>query len=163
MKSILAAILLAITPIPATAGSWDDIESLTELIRGTGTQIVSSNCTEDLNRKGLHGFYVLDKDQKIDHLVFCTENVNTKDPNAVWEVLSHESTHIMQACHGGPILRDSFLPRAMRELQTFAPHYYALVRDDYANDHQRMELEAFSMELQEPAAVIETFKEFCYQ
>lgn len=69
----------------------------------------------------------------------------------------------MQACNGGPIVSDFCIPRVLRSLQTFAPHYYKLVTEDYTNEHQRLELEAFDMELQEPHLVIQTFKELCYK
>lgn len=161
MKHLLAVLLLVITPFPALAASWTDINAMSDLVERTGTKIVQSNCAKELSKEGFQGFYIYSKEQNLDHLVYCTENLDTNDPDAVWEVLSHEGTHIMQACFGESILKDEYVPRILRHLQTFAPHYYKLIQEDYANEHQRLELEAFYMELQEPSVVMDFFKSSC--
>ena len=84
------------------------------------------------------------------------------DPDAVWEVLVHEATHVMQACYAGPILKDTYIPRVLRELQETAPHYYAYLQQ-YRGDHKRVELEAFWMELRTPAVAMEFMNKYCYR
>ena len=59
------------------------------------------------------------------------------DSDAVWEVVSHEATHVMQACNSGPVIKDSMVPRVLRELQETAPHYYATLQG-YRGDHKRL-------------------------
>ena len=51
----------------------------------------------------------------------------------------------------------------MRNLKSFAPHYYKLVSEDYSSEDQRLELEAYDMELEEPSSVIELFKHYCFE
>jgi hypothetical protein len=87
--------------------------------------------------------------------------VNLGDVDAVWEVMAHESTHIMQACTGSTAIPDERMPRTYRELQTMAPHYAKLVGRSYASADQRLEAEAFWMELQTPQVVIELFQSNC--
>ena len=83
------------------------------------------------------------------------------DPDAVWEVLVHEATHVMQACYGGPVMKDSYVPRVLRELQETAPHYYATLQQ-YRGDHKRIELEAFWMELRTPQVAADWMLTYCY-
>ena len=68
----------------------------------------------------------------------------------------------MQACMGGPVLNDKYVPRVLRELQETAPHYYRLLQD-YRGDHKRLEMEAFWMELRTPATVMKMFEKACYE
>ena len=148
---------LAITA-PVNATSWTDINTLTDLIKQTGTTVEARVC----NREGLQGYYHFDPDQDIDLLVVCKDNVDMSDSDAVWEVVSHEATHVMQACMGGPVLKDSYVPRVLRELQETAPHYYQTLQQ-YRGDHKRVELEAFWMELRAPDVVHEFLDRSCFE
>jgi len=80
---------------------------------------------------------------------------------AVWEVMAHESTHIMQACTGSTAIADELMPRTFRELRTMAPHYAKLIDGSYPVNDQRLEAEAFWMELQTPPSVIGLFRNLC--
>lgn len=156
IKSILAVVAGLAVAMPAQAASWKDINLLTELVAGTGTEVKVDDCED-----GIHGFYQYNKEKGIDLLMICKNSVDMQDPDAVWETLVHESTHVMQACYGGPITKDTYLPRMLRELQTLAPHYYRILQQ-YPDGHKRLEVEAFWMELRAPQVSIDWIKNFCY-
>ena len=158
IKKILAAVAGLAVAMPVQAASRSDFETLVGLVEGTGTEISIRNC----ERPNVHGYYQYNKDQGIDLMVICKNSVDMSDPDAVWEVLVHESTHVMQACNGGPILKDTYVPRVLRELQETAPHYYSILQQ-YPGSHKRNELEAFWMELRAPHIPIQWMRDFCYQ
>lgn len=143
-------------PRSALASSVEDISQLESLINASGTEtLVSSHCPANHA-----GFYENDG-KRVNRLVICRRNVDMKDLDAVWEVLAHEATHIMQACSGGAVLADAQMPRTYRELQTMAPHYAKLINAAYSSSDQRLEAEAFWMELQTPQRVLEMFRSSC--
>ena len=154
--SVIAGLAFAI-PAPAFATGWQDISRLKELVSGSGTKVLLQNCTES----GIYGYYEYNQSTNVDTLVICSNTVDRKDPDAVWETLAHEATHAMQACAGGPIVEDELVPRMLRELQEFTPHYYRILMK-YSSSQKRFELEAFWMELRHPKFVIDTFTKFCY-
>jgi hypothetical protein len=141
---------------PAEAASLEDIRQLEVLINATGvvTQ-VSDQCPANHA-----GFYERDNEGR-HRLVLCRNVVNLADVEAVWEVMAHESTHIMQACTGGPAIADESMPRTYRELRTRAPHYAKLIDFGYPSSDQRLEAEAFWMELQDPQTVINLVRTLC--
>ena len=103
----------------------------------------------DCGDRKAYGYYQFDQAKNIDKLVVCANTTDMSDPDEVWEVLAHEATHTMQACAGGPVIPDKYVPRVLRELQEVAPHYYRLL-NEYNGHHKRIELEAFWMELRTP-------------
>lgn len=142
--------------LPARAASLEDIRQLENLINASGTEtIVSSNCPPN------HAGYYENDGKSIDRLVICRRNVDMGDIEAVWEVMAHEATHIMQSCTGTTAIADAQMPRTYRELQTLAPHYAKLISSQYRSAEQRLEAEAFWMELQTPALVMELFRRNC--
>ena len=153
--SVLAGLTLA---MPASATSWTDVNQLLGLVEQTGTTVSVRDC----ERQGVMGFYRFDKANNIDLLAICKNAVDISDPDAVWEVAAHEATHVVQACYGGPVIKDSMVPRVLRELQETAPHYYATLQG-YRGDHKRVELEAFWMELRTPAIVMDWVKTYCFK
>ena len=157
VKQIFALIAGLVIAAPASATSWQDINTLENLVAGTGTSVEALDCETE----GYYGYYRFDKSEGIDELVICKNTVDFSDPDEVWETLAHEATHTMQACKGGPILPDKYVPRVLRELQETAPHYYKLLQT-YSGDHKRFELEAFWMELRAPSQVMGLFKASCY-
>ena len=157
IKAIIATLAGLAIASPASATSWSDVNELQDLVTGTGTKIQKLDCPN-----GTMGFYQFDKANKIDRLVYCKNNVDMNDPDAVWEVLVHEATHVMQACYGGPVMKDTFVPRVLRELQETAPHYYATLQE-YRGDHKRIEIEAFWMELRTPQVATDWMITYCYQ
>jgi len=143
-------------PCSALATSMEDIRQLESLIQAGGTEtVVSLDCPANHA-----GFYENDG-RRINRLVICRRNVDFADLDAVWEVLAHEATHVMQACTGGSALADEQMPRTYRELQTMAPHYAKLLNAAYRSSDQRLEAEAFWMELQMPQKVLELFRSSC--
>ena len=156
-KLLTAAVASLAIAAPSMASSWTDIEELTSLVEQTGTTVQALDCQE-----GAMGYYQFDRANDIDRLVVCQNNVDMKDPDAVWEVVAHEATHVMQACQSGPVIADSYVPRVLRELQETAPHYYATLQQ-YRGAHKRVELEAFWMELRTPAVVMDWMITYCFQ
>ncbi len=157
LKAIIATLAGLAIAAPASATSWADINELQDLVTGTGTKIQKLDCPE-----GQMGFYQFDKSKNIDRLVYCKNNVDMTDPDAVWEVLVHEVTHVMQTCYGGPVMKNTYVPRVLRELQEIAPHYYATLKQ-YRGDHKRIEIEAFWMELRTPQIAADWMLTYCYQ
>ena len=146
-------------PAPVQAASAADIRELVGLIKGTGTQVVHDDCSKDL--PGVFGFYAIDKEKNVDALVICSNRVDMDDANAVWDTLSHEATHVMQACHGGTIIKLEKHPAVLRELQDSAPHLYQTLQM-YTGRDKLIEAEAFWMMLRSPTVVKTWFKSFCY-
>jgi hypothetical protein len=152
---VLAGLTLA---VPASATSWTDVNTLLGLVEQTGTTVSVRDC----EMEGVMGFYSFDKANNIDLLAICKNSVDMSDSDAVWEVVVHEATHVMQACHAGPVIKDSMVPRVLRELQETAPHYYATLQG-YRGDHKRVELEAFWMELRAPETAIDWIQTYCFE
>lgn len=156
-----ALVLLALAALvpaasPAAASTLANIQRLEELINAAGTETqVRDDC-----RPNHAGYY--ERDGKgIDRLVVCRNTVDMADVEAVWEVMAHEGTHVMQACTGGPALQDAQIPRTLRELHSLAPHYAKLINEGYHPRDQRLEAEAFWMELQDPELVLALFARNC--
>lgn len=158
-SSALAALLgggLLLGALPAGASTLDDIRQLENLINASGTEtIVSGTCPPN------HAGYYENDGRSIDRLVVCRRNVDLGDLEAVWEVMAHEATHIMQSCTGTTAIADEQMPRTYSDLQTIAPHYAKLISSQYRRSEQRLEAEAFWMELQSPALVMEQFQRNC--
>ena len=154
---LCSGLLLAALPgLPAQAASLEDIRQLENLINASGTEtIVSGDCPPN------HAGYYENDGRSIDRLVICKRNVDMGDVDAVWEVMAHEATHIMQSCTGTTAIADELMPRTFRELQTLAPHYAKLISTQYRSAEQRLEAEAFWMELQTPPVVMELFQRNC--
>lgn len=158
INKIFAALAGLAIAMPASATSWSDVNTLVELVKGTGTTVEAIPC----DREGVMGFYQFSQTHSIDRMVICTNAVDMQDSDAVWEVVAHEATHTMQACFGGPILKDTYVPRILRELQETAPHYYQTLMQSYQGSHKRIEMEAFWMELRTPEDVFHFFNKYCY-
>ena len=156
-KSFIAAVAALAFAVPsASASSWKDVEKLSELVKGTGTTITTKECKD-----GRMGSYQYIKDT-IDELVICTDTVDMKDSNDVWETLVHESVHVMQACNNGEhIVKLKYHPRILREIKAYAPHYYSTL-EQYSAEHKVAETEAFWMELQSADVAIKWMQDFCY-
>ena len=148
--------LLVVQPA-ANADSWKDIEDLIEMVKSTGTKVQKTGECEG----NTLGYYQPPReDGSGDRLVFCTNNLDMEDVSALWEVLSHESAHVMQACNGGLIWKEEFHPRMLRNLKNVAPHYYQILQQ-YRGGDRMIELEAFDMELKTASEVKELFFDIC--
>lgn len=155
LRLVLAVLLLAGGQV-LHAASLEDIRALEDRITAAGVLTsVRGDCPAN------HAGYVQRDGRGRHHLVLCRNAVDLTDLDAVWEVMAHESTHIMQACAGGTVIADDHMPRTVRELRSMAPHYAKLIERGYPSVDQRLEAEAFWMELQTPATVIRLFENFC--
>ena len=152
---IAIAVLLSLSPA-SKADTQKDIEDLITMIKKTGTKVLKSKKCDE----GVMGYYQFSKENNLDQLVLCTNNVNIKDQSAVWEVISHESAHVMQACNGGPLWKEEYHPRMLRGLKAQAPHYARILKQ-YRGADKIVELEAFDMELRTPQEVKKLFYEYC--
>ena len=149
---------LALQPA-ARADSWKDVEDLIELVKSSGTKVQK---TSECDGQTLGFYQPPRKDGSGDRLVFCTNNLDMEDVSAVWEVLSHESAHVMQACQGGLIWKEQYHPRMLRNLKNVAPHYYQILQQ-YRGGDKMIELEAFDMELKTASEVKDLFYDVCSQ
>lgn len=137
----------------AQAATWTDIDMLASALMQVGTKV---SVVRQCNRKGLYGFY----EPRADKIVLCMNNINHKDPDAVWDTLAHEATHKMQACRDGFALPDSLASRMYRDLGSLKP---ASIKDlqAYPSTQARYEVEARWMELQQPHVVVKLLKLAC--
>ena len=159
--ALLSAVAVA-APLSAQA-SMADVEAYIDLIQQSGTQISFNENSFDKSCIDRAGYYHLEPGKQ-DLLVVCVSQVDEKDPDAVWEVLAHESTHIMQACsETGYAFKAEYHPRIVRQLQSKAPHYSKMVDTTYKGHAQLQETEAFFMELQEPSEVMSVFTKLCFK
>ena len=152
---LLAALAFA---TPAQAG-MNEAHALLDMIKSTGTTVSFNSNRFDKHCLDSAGYYAFEEKVQ-DLMVVCTDQVNTKDGDALWEVVAHEATHIMQACFGGNILKEGYIARMHRELRAQAPHYSKMV-NSYSTAHQLEEAEAYWMELQAPAEVLGFFHRAC--
>lgn len=162
MKKLLTAALAALTiAAPAAYANDADTLRLLDMIEATGTKVSFNSNRFDqtcINKQGYYAF----EEKVTDLLVVCTDQVNVNDPDALWEVVAHEATHIMQACYGDETaLDDSMHPSVFRTLATRAPHYAKLLDQGYGTRSARSEAEAYWMELQTPETVMEIFQHSC--
>ena len=160
MKFLHIATTLFLLVTPATAGQVETTQLL-DLIESTGTTVSFNTNTFDESCVGKAGYYSFEADVE-DLFVVCSDNVDTDDPDALWEAVAHEATHVMQACLGGLVFDQEYLPRTFREIERKAPHYAKLLDDKYTGKDTALEAEAFWMELQPPAEVINYFNQACF-
>jgi hypothetical protein len=148
--------VLAVTPA-SRADSQKDIEVLIGYVKQSGTKVQKTDKCD----ASMMGFYQSPtEDGTGDRLVFCSNNIDFNDTSAVWEVLAHESAHVMQACNRGLLWKETYHPRMLRRLKEQAPHY-AEILNQYRGRDKMMELEAFDMELKPASEVITLFAKFC--
>ena len=160
LKLLASVLATAAISLPVSAGSFNDSKQLINLIRSTGTPVSVNSNTFDELCPGKAGYYHFEKNVS-DILVVCSDQVNVDDPHELWEVLSHEATHVMQACLGSTLFVDAYTPRIFRTLSTKAPHYAKMIDNQYSGDHAIIEAEAFYMELQSPTVVKDLFTKAC--
>ena len=155
---VISQITGLVALIPSSyADSQKDIELLIGYVEQTGTKVQKS----DACGSSVMGFYQAPtQDGTGDRLVFCSNNIDFNDNSAVWEVLAHESAHVMQACNRGLLWKAEYHPRILRGLKEQAPHY-AQILNQYRGRDKMMELEAFDMELKPASEVITLFVRFC--
>lgn len=158
LRALTVVGVLALTT-PAQAESIS-IQRLKEALASTGTTVVYRKCGPEHAR--MQGFYEFDKQQKLDQITVCTNNVDVSADRFHWEVLAHEATHAVQICKKGETL---FVPEEhpsiLREIREYAPHYDEILRTRYTGTQRVKELEAFWMELQPQDDVIDYIAKAC--
>jgi len=114
----------------------------------------------------VHGYYEFERDKKtekviVDQIVVCKNNVDIANEEKLWEVLVHEGTHAVQLCYENDLIfKPEEHPSMLREIKKFAPHYAEILSQQYVGKHGG-EIEAFWMELQDPAYAIKQISQGC--
>ena len=162
-KLLLAALATTLTLAnPVAARTFTAVETLVKEVEKTGTTFTINTNDYDRECVGNRGYYAFKKDA-YDVLVLCKDQVDVTDVHAVWEILAHEATHIMQACTpgGDTTFRDEDHPGMIEDLKVAAPEDLDLIVEAYEKHEWKAELEAFWMMRQNPATVIDYLRQIC--
>jgi hypothetical protein len=161
MAAIGAATLGFATPALAArpTASWSQINELVERVQKTGTVVNMAVC----DRPGIAGFYHYDPTQTPikDELRVCTNTTNMSNPDEVWEVVVHESAHVMQACFADNIVKEQHHPELLAELKLKSPSTVRILTTQYPASQYEIELEAFWMEFQSPSFALNMMDRYC--
>ena len=152
---VIAALVLALVapvfPGSSRADTWDRIGSYAALIRQAGTHtLVAKDCPSAL----LGAFHA-----PRNALLICANNIED-DPRQVWVVLAHESAHVMQHCHGGPLLPDHQVGKALARIEAQSRTTFQELRL-YHQSQRRDEIEARLVQGMPPNEVEALFRSFC--
>jgi hypothetical protein len=162
-KLLLAALATTLTLAnPAAARTFTAVETLVKEVEKTGTTFTINTNNYDRECVGNRGYYAFKKDA-YDVLVLCKDQVDVTDVHAVWEVLAHEATHVMQACTpgGDTAFRDEDHPAMIDDIKRIAPKDLDLIVEAYEKHEWKGELEAFWMMRQDPETVINYLRQIC--
>ena len=133
------------------AETWDRVGSYAALIRRSGTHtLVAKDCPSAL----LGAFHA-----PRNALLICANNIED-DPRQVWVVLAHESAHVMQHCHGGPLLADHQVGNALARIESQSRTTFQELRL-YHQSQRRDEIEARLVQGMPPDEVEALFRSFC--
>ena len=133
------------------AETWDRVGSYAALIRRAGTHtLVAKDCPSAL----LGAFH-----PPSNALLICANNIQD-DPRQVWVVLAHESAHVMQHCHGGPLLADHQVGNALARIEAQSKTASQELRM-YHQSQRRDEIEARLVQGMPPDEVEALFRSFC--
>jgi hypothetical protein len=136
---------------PGAAESWDRIRRYADLIRQAGTQtLVASDCPP-----ALMGAFHAGRNA----LLLCANNL-ANDPLQIWTVLAHESAHVMQDCHQGPLLAEHQLGAARERIREASSQTLRELRLYHPSQHQE-ELEARLLQGMPADEVESLFRRFC--
>ena len=146
-KSLLKGIAVSVVAFSGSANAFPslyallDKSPLLDTIQDTGTEVWYNpeDCKESA---GLMGFYTTTVNVRTgeyleDKMGICVEN-HKGDITELGNTVRHESVHVAQECHGGPLQQPyKYMPivsnRTLAELQ----HYPA--------EHYAVEIEAFTL------------------
>jgi len=164
-SAVAASLGGLIRPVAAVEAATNrQISELLSALRKGGTSVVYKNCSS----KTAYGYYEFDRDEKtqkvlVDQIIVCKNTVDITNEHRLWEVLVHEATHAVQLCYENDLMYESEEhPAMLREIKKFAPHYAELLDQQYVGQHGGpAEIEAFWMELQDPAYAIKEIGEGC--
>ena len=68
-------------------------------------------------------------------LLLCGNNL-PDDPKVVWVVLAHESVHVMQFCHGGPLMPANLFTQSLDQARHQDPGLFKELKLYHASQHQ---------------------------
>lgn len=143
--------------IPTTTTAQYTSELIKTIINAE-TDVAFEWCAKE-GRLGKYDYKVNAKGEVlIDRVSVCTNEVDITDTAFVWEVLSHEATHVAQACKGVGVTGIS-----AKELQSGVANRYDLneLKETYSQEHWDAEVEAFYMEDAPKRDVIALVKDAC--
>lgn len=148
---LVLASLAALVSWPVRAESWDRIGRYASLIRRAGTAtMVAKDCPPSL----LGAFH-----SQRNALLLCANNLEN-DPKQIWEVLAHESAHVMQHCHGAALLADYQIDEALEAIEARSKTTVQELRL-YHQSQRREEIEARLVQILPPQDVEALFRSFC--
>lgn len=160
----IAGISLAIgsnLPKPTATTAPTTAQYTSQLIKtiiDVDTDVAFEWCAKE-SRYGKYEFTTNEKDEiLVDRVSVCTNTVDVSDTDLVWEVLSHEATHVAQACKGVGVTGVT-----AKELQSGVASRYDLeeLKELYPESKWEKELEAFYMEDAPKDEVIALLKDAC--
>ena len=151
VAALALALVAPVFPGASRADTWDRIGSYAALIRQAGTHtLVAKDCPSAL----LGAFHA-----PRNALLICANNIDD-DPRQVWVVLAHESAHVMQHCHGGPLLPDHQVGKALARIEAQSRTTFQELRL-YHQSQRRDEIEARLVQGMPPNEVEALFRSFC--
>ncbi|KZR85178.1 hypothetical protein MITS9509_02518 [Synechococcus sp. MIT S9509] len=154
VRALTVLVLTLVAPFfsgSSKAETWDRIGSYAALIRRAGTNtLVAKDCPSAL----LGAFHA-----PRNALLLCANNIED-DPRQVWVVLAHESAHVMQHCHGGPLLADHQVGNALARIEAQSRTTFQELRL-YHQSQRRDEIEARLVQGMPPDEVEALFRSFC--
>ncbi|QNI55432.1 putative conserved secreted protein [Synechococcus sp. BIOS-E4-1] len=154
VRAFTVLVLTLVAPFfsgSSKAETWDRIGSYAALIRRAGTHtLVAKDCPSAL----LGAFHA-----PRNALLLCANNIED-DPRQVWVVLAHESAHVMQHCHGGPLLADHQVGNALARIEAQSTTTFQELRL-YHQSQRRDEIEARLVQGMPPDEVEALFRSFC--
>ncbi len=138
-------------PVSSSASTWSDINDFAELIQSSGTRtLVRKDCPI-----GLLGAFHSHQNA----LLICANNIENS-PSEVWKVLAHESTHLMQTCNKGLLIKENLPEIYLAKLQK-TPDYFITRLNSYKKHYHREEIEAQIIQNLSPNKVRQLFLHFC--
>ena len=151
VAALSLALVAPLVPGSVRAETWDRVGSYAALIRRAGTHtLVAKDCPSAL----LGAFHA-----PRNALLICANNIED-DPRQVWVVLAHESAHVMQHCHGGPLLPDHQVGKALARIEAQSRTTFQELRL-YHQSQRRDEIEARLVQGMPPNEVEALFRSFC--
>ena len=151
VAALSLALVAPLVPGLVRAETWDRVGSYAALIRRAGTHtLVAKDCPSAL----LGAFHA-----PRNALLICANNIED-DPRQVWVVLAHESAHVMQQCHGGPLIPDHQVGNALARIEAQSRTTFQELRL-YHQSQRRDEIEARLVQGMPPDEVEALFRSFC--
>ena len=113
--------------------------------------------------KGYYSFENIRGKGRVDEIVICKNNylLGNPTPEEYWQLLAHESTHMMQACAGSKLYGSYQLRDMSYELLEKDRSSYETIHKAYNPRDEDFEIEARWMEMQPKQFVIDALRKYC--